>query len=85
VFPIGFRNQTANQIDKTFLFFSFLFFSFLFFSFLFKKLDIFFIYISNVILFPGFPSENPLSPSPSPAHLSTHSHLLALILPYTGA
>jgi hypothetical protein len=27
-------------------------------------LDIFFIYISNVIPFPGFPSENPLSPPP---------------------
>ena len=29
------------------------------FSFL---LDIFFIYISNIIPFPSFPSENPLSP-----------------------
>jgi hypothetical protein len=29
-------------------------------------LDIFFIYISNVILSPGFPSENSLSPFPSP-------------------
>jgi hypothetical protein len=29
-------------------------------------LSIFFIYISNVIPFPGFPFENPLSPSPSP-------------------
>jgi hypothetical protein len=28
--------------------------------------DIFFIYISNVIPFPGFTSENPLSPPPSP-------------------
>ena len=28
-------------------------------------LDIFFIYISNLIPFPGFPSENPLSHSPS--------------------
>jgi hypothetical protein len=35
------------------------------FSFFFL-LDIFFIYISNVIPFPGFPSENPLSPSPPP-------------------
>jgi hypothetical protein len=49
----------------TFLFFHFAisFFPFLFFFF-FKK-DIFFIYISNVISFPGFPSENPLiSPPP---------------------
>jgi hypothetical protein len=29
-------------------------------------LDIFFIYISNVITFPGFCSENPLFPLPSP-------------------
>ena len=27
-------------------------------------LDIFFIYISNVICFPGFPSEKPLFPIP---------------------
>jgi hypothetical protein len=35
-------------------------------------LDIFFIYISNVIPFPSFPSENPLfpplAPQPTPAH-----------------
>jgi hypothetical protein len=30
-------------------------------------LDIFFIYISNVIPSPSFPSKNPLSPPPSPA------------------
>jgi hypothetical protein len=29
-------------------------------------LDIFFIYSSNVIPFPSFPSENPLSPPPLP-------------------
>jgi hypothetical protein len=40
-------------------------------------LDIF-IYISNVIPFPSFPSENPLSPPPSPC-------FLALAFPYTGA
>jgi hypothetical protein len=33
-------------------------------------LDIFFIYISNVIPFPSFPSENPPSLAPQP----THSH-----------
>jgi hypothetical protein len=48
-----------------------------------KKLYIFFIYISNVIPFPGFPSENPLSPQP--AHQHTHSHLSTLTFPYTGA
>jgi hypothetical protein len=34
-------------------------------------LDIFFIYISNVILFPGFYSKNPLSPTPTSTHQST--------------
>jgi hypothetical protein len=53
--------------------------------------DISFIYISNVILFPGLPSGTPLSHSPSPAsmrvllHPSTHSCLPALAFPYTGA
>jgi hypothetical protein len=31
-------------------------------------LDIFFIYISNVVTFPGFPYENSLFPHPPPAH-----------------
>ena len=43
----------------------------------------FFIYFSNVIPFPGFPSENPVSPRP--AHQPTDSHFLALAFPYTGA
>jgi hypothetical protein len=43
-------------------------------------LDIFFIYISNVILFPSFPSENPLSSPPPPAPKPTHSYFLALTL-----
>jgi hypothetical protein len=38
-------------------------------------LDIFFIYISNVIPFPSFPSENPLSPPVSPCS-PTHPLLL---------
>ena len=37
-------------------------------------LDIFFIYISNVIPFPSFLSENPLSPLPSSTPQPTHSH-----------
>ncbi len=37
----------------------------MFYEFLFL-LDIFFIYISNVIPFPGFPSENPLLLDPPP-------------------
>jgi hypothetical protein len=43
------------------------------------------IYISNIIPFPGFPSESPHPLSPHPAHQSTHSHFLALAFPYTGA
>jgi hypothetical protein len=46
-------------------------------------LDIVFIYISNVIPFPGFPSENLISPPC--AHQPTHSHFLALAFPYSGA
>ena len=38
-------------------------------------LDVFFIYILNVIPFPVFPSENPLSPLPSPCS-PTHPLLL---------
>jgi hypothetical protein len=45
------------------------------FSFFFL-LNIFFIYISNVIPFPSFPSENPLSPSPFP-YSPTHPLLLS--------
>jgi hypothetical protein len=57
--------------------------SLLFFSFSFFLLDIFFIYVSNVIPFPSFPSENSLSPPPSSQ--PTHSCFLALAFPYTGA
>jgi hypothetical protein len=61
-----------------------------FISFLkvFFLLDMFFIYISNVIHFPGFPSENPLTLYPlplPPAHQPTHFRFLALAFPYTGA
>jgi hypothetical protein len=45
---------------------------------LFIFLDIFFIYILKVILFPGFPSKNPYSPTPTPS-------FLALAFPDTGA
>jgi hypothetical protein len=40
-------------------------------------LDIFFIYISNVIPFPGFPSKTPNSLPYTPAHQPTHSFFLA--------
>jgi hypothetical protein len=49
-------------------------------SFFFK--DIFFIYISNVIPFPSFPSENPLSPPPVPQ--PTHSHSWPWYSPILG-
>jgi hypothetical protein len=35
-------------------------------------LDIFFIYISHVIPFPGLPSKNHLSPTSIPAHQPTY-------------
>jgi hypothetical protein len=47
-------------------------------------LDIFFIYISNVIPIPSFSSENTLSLRPPPAQQPTHSLFLALAVPYTG-
>ena len=45
----------------------------------------FFIYIANVIPFPGFPSESPLSLPPLSAHQPTYPHFLALAVLYTGA
>jgi hypothetical protein len=61
--------------------------------FFFFLLDIFFIYISNVIPFPSFLSKNPLCPPPPPltptprlAPQPTHSHFLPdLALTCTGA
>jgi hypothetical protein len=40
----------------------------------FLLLDIFFIYISNVILFPGLPSGNPLFYSPPPVSMKVLHH-----------
>jgi hypothetical protein len=54
-------------------------------KYIFFLLDIFFIYISNVIPFPGFPSKNALSP---PSFLCSPTHtlpFLVLAFPYTGA
>ena len=51
-------------------------------------LDIFFIYISNVIPFPGLPSRSPLSHPFFPCLYEgtpTHSYLPALAFLYTGA
>jgi F0F1-type ATP synthase membrane subunit a len=55
-----------------------------FFSLSFFLLDIFFIYISNIIPFASFPSKTPLSLPPPPAQQPTHSLFLALAIPYTG-
>jgi hypothetical protein len=62
----------ALLLDSVYLFFVFSIFQKSFFKFL---LDILFIYISNVIFFPGFPSENPLSHPHSPCS-PTHPFLL---------
>jgi hypothetical protein len=51
---------------------------------IFFLLDIFFIYISKFIPFPGFSSENPPSLAPPPAPQPTHSNFLALAFPYMG-
>ena len=53
-------------------------------------LDILFIYISNVIPFPGFPSGSSLFPPSSPCFYEgapppTHSLLPTLAFPYSGA
>jgi hypothetical protein len=49
-------------------------YSFLSYFLTYILLDIFFIYISNVIPFPSFPSENHPSPPPPSAPQPTHSH-----------
>jgi hypothetical protein len=88
--------ETCSFLFFSLLFFSFLFFSFLFFSLLFSsllflfsfvfKLDILFIYISNVIPFPVSPLENYSIPLPLLLWgcSSNHSHLPSLAFPYTG-
>ena len=53
-------------------------------------LDIFFIYISNVFLFPGLPFGSPLSHPPpclyeGAPHPLTHSYLPIVAFPYIGA
>jgi hypothetical protein len=45
-------------------------------------LDIFFIYISNIISFPVFPSKNLLAHPP--AQQPTYSRFTVLAFPYTG-
>jgi hypothetical protein len=50
-------------------------------------LDIYIIYILNVIPFLGFapPEASYLNPPPPAPYLPTHSHLTALAFTYTGA
>jgi hypothetical protein len=48
-------------------------------------LDIFLIYISNVIFFFDFPFETSYSITPPPAYQPTHSFFLTLAFPYIGA
>lgn len=48
-------------------------------------LDIYFIYISNVVPFPCFPPpETPLFPPPAHAHQPTHTCFLAVITLHWG-
>jgi hypothetical protein len=47
-------------------------------------LDILFIYISNIIPFPSFPSENPISTPPPPAPQLTHTHSQSWHYPILG-
>ena len=59
------RRAHTQAYDNLFLYIILYVYSFL--------LDIFFIYISNGIPFPGFASEIPLSSPLTPAHQTTHS------------
>jgi hypothetical protein len=52
--------------------------------FLFFLLEIFFIYISNAIPFPSFPSENPLFLPQPPTPQHTHSHSWSWHSPILG-
>jgi hypothetical protein len=48
-------------------------------------LAIYFIYILNVVPFPGFPSKNSLCFLSPPCSPTTHTNFLALAIPYTEA
>jgi hypothetical protein len=78
------RFDSQHPHSLYFILFYFILFYFTLFYFI-LLLDIFFIYISNVISFPGFPSKKTTYPLlPPPAHQPTHSHFPALAFPYTG-
>ena len=79
-----FRFYTDMFFNFVLIFVRAFLFLFSFFFFLKFLLDIFFIYISNVIPFAGFPSANSLSHPPPPAHQPIHSCIPVLACPYTG-
>ena len=62
---------SQNTLLQYFYFFIFYFFPFL--------LEIFFIYISNVIPFPSFPSKNPLSPPSQIGRASGRDRVYVLV------
>jgi hypothetical protein len=68
----------------SFIFIAFLLFYLNFWFFHGFLLDIFFIYISNIIPFPSFPSENPLSPPRSPCSPTHPLPFPVLAFPYAG-
>jgi hypothetical protein len=80
----GFIRHHGEEESHIYRSFCFVLFPFLI-PCLFIFLDIFFIYTSNIIPFPSFPSENPLSPPLSP-YSPTHLPLfLVLAFSYTAA
>jgi hypothetical protein len=89
---IVFLSMCEHLPFLAFLSFFFFLFSIIFFlNRIIFLLVILFIYISNVISHPSFPSTNPLLPSPPTAsmrvlsHLPTHLWISALAFPYPGS
>ena len=70
----GVRRKGIRPCDWDFGLFLVYLFIFIFFLNFYFLLDIFFIYISNIIPFPSLPSENPLNLSPP---LLTNQPILA--------
>jgi hypothetical protein len=78
------NNTKVNTVRKRKISYGSHAFSLVLFLFFFS-LDIFFIYISNVIPFPSFPFENPLSPPPFPYSPSHPFPFPVLAFSYPGA
>ena len=70
---------TAHNIFLNFIFFK------LFIDQKYISLDIYLISMSNVVPFPVFLSQNPLSPPPPLAHQPTHTCFLAVTFLYSRA